>query len=77
MHSIEDELFFEKENELVGQFLKRNTAVVDHELVIDGLRKCCEDAVKELIASIKDLQVNIGNRDIYNVNKRASNCNNL
>lgn len=81
----EDGLFYANHNELVGEFTNGRTAVANNEMIVEGIEGGVERAVARVLAPYladiaqntretadKDLNVNIGDRDIARANARGS-----
>lgn len=81
----EDGLFLANHNELVGQFTNGQTAVANNAQIVEGIKQGVREAVSEILAPYladiaqntretadKDPRVVIGDREIYDANKRAS-----
>lgn len=84
----EDGLFLANHTELVGQFSNGRTAVANNAQITDGIRQASYEGMMQAMSEMfpyladiaentrrtaeKDMSVNIGDRDIYNANKRGA-----
>ncbi len=84
----EDGIFMANHTELVGQFSNGRTAVANNAQITDGIRQASYEGMMQAISEMfpyladiaentrrtaeKDMSVNIGDRDIYNANKRGA-----
>ena len=84
----EDGLFMANHTELVGQFSNGRTAVANNAQITDGIRQASYEGMIQAMSEMfpyladiaentrrtaeKDMSVNIGDRDIYNANKRGA-----
>lgn len=84
----EDGIFIANHTELVGQFSNGRTAVANNAQITDGIRQASYEGMIQAMSEMfpyladiaentrrtaeKDMSVNIGDRDIYNANKRGA-----
>lgn len=84
----EDGLFMANHTELVGQFSNGRTAVANNAQITDGIRQASYEGMMQAMSEMfpyladiaentrrtaeKDMSFNIGDRDIYNANKRGA-----